>query len=147
MIVKDRPQASQRPTVTLKTLKDVSLACIMYNTLPNVFRLQRRALSICYPIFLGDRQDEGYYGTCVQHQSGWLSGCDTEYNGCKNGGVMKDFGGFGTCCCHCCRDGWCSHNTENHNDCPGAARPDTSRALMNVTRGEETTNQITNIDE
>ena len=55
MIVKDRPQASQRPTVTLKTAKDVSLACIMYNTLPNVFRLQRRALSICYPIFLGDR--------------------------------------------------------------------------------------------
>ena len=60
---------------------------------------------------------------------------------------MTDFGGFGTCCCHCCRDGWCSHNTENHDDCPGAARPDTSRALMNVTRGEERTNQITNIDE
>lgn len=48
MIVKDRPQASQRPTVTLKKAKDVSLAYKVYNTLPNDYRDEHSQYVIQY---------------------------------------------------------------------------------------------------
>ena len=92
---------------------------------------------------------QDYYGTCEQNYV-FLTGCRTDSDECKNGASMQDFGGIAQCCCRCCRNGWCSHNVEDDDDCRGSATFESSlqrRALMNVTRGEERMNKITNIDE
>ena len=91
---------------------------------------------------------QDYYGTCVQNYVPMR--CRTDSDECRNGATMKDFGGHYTarCCCRCCRDGWCSLNEEDDDECRGPAANESSlRALMNVIRGEESMNQITNIDE
>jgi len=83
------------------------------------------------------RLDQDYFGRCVQNYQ-LFSGCKTNYNSCRNGAHMVDFGGTAKCCCRCCKnvDGarWCGRNTEG-DGCGGSAG--NMRMLINVTKNEE----------
>ena len=59
---------------------------------------------------------------------------------------MTQLGGTAYCCCHCCKDQWCSHNDEGGrcSDDPASQSSLRRRASVNGTaEGDEEMNQIT----